>query len=215
MNSFYMRCIRTILGLDLGDRVSHRRVLPLSGQPPLEKIMRRNRLRWFGHVNRMKGEDGEASLTKKMMFSHLPDDKWPSNIGIRKRWEAKIIGDLAKFDIRNWRRETRDRDKWRALINRRVQSHPYSQDQCRQEKNRGSSEGTRIRATKSYGDPIPEHEWLLRVSEVSEVLHPQLVQEEQGQDCREVGKQVIGDIVGEDEDYHLNQMLYLEGASLM
>ena len=128
MNSFYMRCTRTILGLNLGDRVSNQRVLQLSGQPPLENIMRRNRLRWFGHVNRMEGEDGEASLTKKMMFSHLPDDKRPSNIGIRKRWEAKIMEDLVKFDIRNWRRETRDRDKWRALINRRVQSHPVQEN---------------------------------------------------------------------------------------
>ena len=124
LNSFYMRCIRTILGLNLGDRVSNQRVLHLSGQPPLENIMRRNRLRWFGHVNRMENEDWEASMAKKMMFSYLPDEKRPSNAGIRKRWEAKIMDDLAKFDIRNWRRETHDRDKWREIINRRVQSHP-------------------------------------------------------------------------------------------
>ena len=122
------RCIRTILGLDLGDRVSNQRVLQLSGQPPLENIMRRSRLSWCGHVNRMKGGDGDASRTKRMMFSYLPDDKRPSNIVIRKRWEAKIMEDLAKCDIRNWRSETRDRDKWRALINRRVQSHSVQEN---------------------------------------------------------------------------------------
>ena len=123
-----MRCIRTTLGLNLGDRVSNQRVLHLSDQPPLENIMRRNRLMWFGHVNRMENEYGEASLTKKMMFSYFPDERRPSNAGIRKRWEAKIMDDLAKFDIENWRRETRDRDKWREVINRRVQYHPVQEN---------------------------------------------------------------------------------------
>ncbi|CAF1586116.1 unnamed protein product [Rotaria magnacalcarata] len=62
---FYMKCIRTILGLNLGDHVSNSAVLNLSGQPSVENIMRRNRLRWFGHVNRMEKEIGKPSLTKK------------------------------------------------------------------------------------------------------------------------------------------------------
>ncbi|CAM4828709.1 unnamed protein product [Rotaria magnacalcarata] len=62
---FYMKCIRTILGLNLGDHVSNSAILNLSGQPSVENIMRRNRLRWFGHVNRMEKEIGKPSLTKK------------------------------------------------------------------------------------------------------------------------------------------------------
>ena len=124
LNSFYMRCLRTILGLNISDRVSNQRILQLSGQPPLENIMRRNRLRWFGHVNRMDNDKGEPSLVKKIMFSYFPNDKRPSNVGIRKRWEAKLMEDLVIFDIRNWRRDTLDRDKWRELINKHVWSRP-------------------------------------------------------------------------------------------
>ena len=109
VNSFYMRCLRTILGLNLGDRVSNQKILQLSGQPSIENIMRRNRLRWFGHVTRLENEDGETPLAKKMMFSFISDDKRPSNVGIRKRWESKIMDDMDRLGIRNWRRDTRDR----------------------------------------------------------------------------------------------------------
>ena len=64
------------------------------------------------------------SLTKKMMLSYLPDERRPSNVVIRKRWEAKVMDDLTESHVRNCRRETRDRDKWRELVIRHVQSHP-------------------------------------------------------------------------------------------
>ncbi|CAF4823444.1 unnamed protein product, partial [Rotaria sp. Silwood1] len=45
INSFYMKCLRTILGLNLNDRVSNLTILKLSGQPAIQDIMRKNRLR--------------------------------------------------------------------------------------------------------------------------------------------------------------------------
>jgi hypothetical protein len=90
--------------------------------------MRRNRLRWFGHVNRLENEDGETPLAKKMMFSFISDDKRPSNVGIRKRWESRIMDDMDRLDIRNWRRDTRDREKWRSLINRHVTNGPVQKN---------------------------------------------------------------------------------------
>lgn len=89
----------------------------MTEQPSLENIMRRNRLRWHDHANRMESDHAEPSLIKKMMFSHFAADKRPCNAGVRKRWEDKIMEDLAKSDIRNWRRDTKDRNKWRGLIN--------------------------------------------------------------------------------------------------
>ena len=47
--------------------------------------MRRNRLRWFGPINRMENNQGEASLSKKVMFSYFPNEKRPGNVGIRSR----------------------------------------------------------------------------------------------------------------------------------
>ncbi|CAF1617060.1 unnamed protein product, partial [Didymodactylos carnosus] len=40
-----MSCLRTILGLNLGDRVPNATMLQLSDQPGIEDLIRRNRLR--------------------------------------------------------------------------------------------------------------------------------------------------------------------------
>jgi hypothetical protein len=76
----------------------------------------------------MENKDAEASLVKKMMFSYFANNKRPGNVGIRKRWEAQIMDDLVKFDIRNWRRDTRDRVKWREFINRHVACRPVQRN---------------------------------------------------------------------------------------
>ena len=110
INTFYMKCLRILVRLNLGDRVPNQTILQLTGQPAVEDIMRRNRLRWFGPINRMENNQGEASLSKKVMFSYFPNEKRPGNVGIRKRWEVKITNDLEKCNVKNWRRETKDRD---------------------------------------------------------------------------------------------------------
>ncbi|CAF1345864.1 unnamed protein product [Didymodactylos carnosus] len=45
LNTLYMACLRTIIGVNLGDRMSNEKLLTFTGQPRLENIMRRNRLR--------------------------------------------------------------------------------------------------------------------------------------------------------------------------
>lgn len=125
LNTFYMACLRTIIGVNLGDRMANETILNLTGQPCLENIMRRNRLRWFGHVNRMENaDDAEPSSVKKTMFSFFPDSRRPRNGGVRKRWEDKIMDDIGKFHITNWRRDTLNKDRWRELINKDVHTRP-------------------------------------------------------------------------------------------
>ncbi|CAF2121924.1 unnamed protein product [Rotaria magnacalcarata] len=125
LNTFYMTCLRTIIGVNLGDKMANETILDLTGQPCLENIMRRNRLRWFGHVNRMENsDDAEPRSVKKTMFSYFPDSKRPRNGGVRKRWEDKIMDDIGKFHIKNWRRDILNKDQWRALINKDVHMRP-------------------------------------------------------------------------------------------
>lgn len=121
LNSFYMRCLRTIIGAKLEDRLSNMKILELTGQPQLDDTMRRNRLRWFGHVNRMIKDNNEPMLPKKLLFSYFPNTRRPQHHGIRKRYEDKIKSDLEQSNITNWRRDTMDRNKWRQIINRPVQ----------------------------------------------------------------------------------------------
>ena len=40
-----MKCIRTIVGVNLGDRISNETLLKITGQPPIENAIGRNRLR--------------------------------------------------------------------------------------------------------------------------------------------------------------------------
>ncbi|CAF3786656.1 unnamed protein product [Rotaria socialis] len=84
--SFYNRWLRTIIGVNLGDRMSNETLLDITGQPMIENIIRRNRLRWFGHVNKAASQDGCPSLTNKTMFGYFHGEKRPSNMG-SKRWE--------------------------------------------------------------------------------------------------------------------------------
>ena len=111
ITTFYNKCLRTIIGINLGNRMSNETLLGITGQPSISNIMRRNRLRWFGHVNRNANPDGSPSLIKKTMFSYFHDEKRPGNIGRSKQWEDKILKDINELQMQNWRRLTLDRKK--------------------------------------------------------------------------------------------------------
>jgi hypothetical protein len=64
-----MKCLRITIDVHLGNRMSNNKILEITGQPPIERILRRNRLRWFGHANRMMNSDNEPSVVKKITFS--------------------------------------------------------------------------------------------------------------------------------------------------
>ena len=66
--TFYNKCLRTIIGINSGNRMSNETLLDITGQPSISNIMRRNRLRWFGHVNPNANQDGSPSLIKKLCF---------------------------------------------------------------------------------------------------------------------------------------------------
>ncbi|CAF2069980.1 unnamed protein product [Rotaria magnacalcarata] len=118
--SFYNRCLRTIIGVNLSDRMSNETLLDITGQPSIENIIRRNRLQWFGHVNRAANQHGCSSLTKKTMFGYFHGEKRPSNMGRSKRWEYSVLKDIEELNIGNWSKMTLDRSRWHETINRNV-----------------------------------------------------------------------------------------------
>jgi hypothetical protein len=126
ISTFYNKCLRTIIGVNIADKMANDVLLNITGQPPIENIIRRNRLRWFGHVNRASNPDGSPSLIKKSMFSYFHNEKRPNNMGRFKRWEDKILKDIEDLQIYNWRRLTHDRTKWRELINKNVFTKPVA-----------------------------------------------------------------------------------------
>ena len=54
LNVFHMRCLRHILGITWQDKVTNNVVLEKAGIPSLYTLLKQRRMRWLGHVIRMK-----------------------------------------------------------------------------------------------------------------------------------------------------------------
>ncbi|CAF4580545.1 unnamed protein product [Rotaria sp. Silwood2] len=122
--TFYNRWLHTIIGVNFRDRMPNETLLDITGQPTIENIIRRNRLRWFGHVNRAENRDGHPTLTKKTMFAYFHNEKRPCNMGRSNRWEDKVLKDIEELNIDNWRKMTLDISRWREAINQDVHIKP-------------------------------------------------------------------------------------------
>ena len=54
LNVFHMRCLRRILGITWQDKVTNKVVLEKARIPGLYTLLKQWRMRWLGHVTRMK-----------------------------------------------------------------------------------------------------------------------------------------------------------------
>ncbi|CAF1560320.1 unnamed protein product, partial [Adineta ricciae] len=79
LNTFYLKCLSTIIGINLDDRMPNEQLLQLTGQPHLSNILSRNWLRWLAHANRMQTENNVPSMVKKAMFAYFPQTVKPRN----------------------------------------------------------------------------------------------------------------------------------------
>lgn len=84
----------------------------LYDSPDVVKIMKSKRLRWAGHVARMR--------EKRRLYSILvgrPDGKRPLGRP-RRRWEDNIRRDLREVGVRdeNWLDTAQDRIQWRTFV---------------------------------------------------------------------------------------------------
>ena len=74
LNVFNTKLLRTLLGRKR-DEISNKDLYKLTGTCPLEMVVRRNRLRWAGHVRRMNND----RLSKKILFGKVvggKQEKW-------------------------------------------------------------------------------------------------------------------------------------------
>ncbi|XP_047990756.1 uncharacterized protein LOC125229861 [Leguminivora glycinivorella] len=53
LNTFHMRCLRSILDITWKDRVTNESVLDIAQLPSITALLKQRRLRWLGHVQRM------------------------------------------------------------------------------------------------------------------------------------------------------------------
>jgi hypothetical protein len=75
-------------------------VFGLYREPDIISEVRKGRLRWLGHVERMPEE-----RTVKKMFKNIPEEK-KSFGNPRKRWLDDVESDLKKMGVRGWRKNS-------------------------------------------------------------------------------------------------------------
>jgi len=69
------------------------------------------KLKWLGHVERMRNER-EVTIYKWKPLASRPKGR-PKN-----RWEDDVRMDLQKMKIKNWKRSVLDRDSWWTFVER-------------------------------------------------------------------------------------------------
>ena len=73
-------------------------------------FIKKQRLNWLGHVESMN-EDNNV----KKIYRWKPIAKRP--IGRPKlRWEDDVSEDIKSLNVRNWKNETQDRERWKKVV---------------------------------------------------------------------------------------------------
>ena len=104
--------LRTIVGVRWDDFVRNTDIRERLCQPPVSLKLRRARLKWFGHVERMGDERQVRRITKAEMEGRRPVGR------PRTRWKDVIRRDLESsgLSVEEAASEARDRDRWKDIV---------------------------------------------------------------------------------------------------
>ena len=87
-------------------------ILRACGLPDITDVMKRNRLRYFGHVCRREEEDPLSAVRRHVAPGRVPPG------GSRKTWERTLEQDLEDWNMSN--ADVRDRTDWRSRLMMRL-----------------------------------------------------------------------------------------------
>jgi hypothetical protein len=96
-----------------GWRTLHEALLGLYSSPSIITVIKARRMRWAGHVARMRKVRGAYNILVGRPEGRRPLER------PRHRWEDNIKMDLREIGFRDvdWINWAQDRDRWRALVN--------------------------------------------------------------------------------------------------
>ena len=111
---FEMQCLRTILGVTLRDRLRNVDIRKRLGvNRTIIDIIRRRRLQWFGHLNRLPDTSYVKRIYKEDFTNKRPRGRPP------KRWSDHIRYDT-NLPLLTAERLAKDRIGWRQNVNSNV-----------------------------------------------------------------------------------------------
>lgn len=110
LNSFHLRCLRSILHIKWEDKIPNETVLEKANSLTIENLIRTRCLRWLGHVSRMD----ENRLPQQIAFPELKEGKRLQQKP-KKHWGDTVKDDLKylNIDIQSWRNLAENRNEWR------------------------------------------------------------------------------------------------------
>lgn len=112
LDAFEMRMLRSILGVRWDDFERNVDIRERLCQPPVAIKLRKARLQWFGHVERM----GEDRQVKRIMEAEMVGRRPVGRP--RTRWKGVLQRDLQNvgLTLEEAAAETQDRERWRTIV---------------------------------------------------------------------------------------------------
>ena len=85
-------------------------IYALVKNPTITETIRFNRLRWFGHVQRME----ENRIPKKVLYMNLETKRLRGRP--RNRWQDEVREDGRLIGGKGWKERVYNREKWKKLL---------------------------------------------------------------------------------------------------
>ena len=117
LDSFHMKCLRSILRVRWQDRVSNSEVLQRTKLSGIESMLIKGQLRWCGHLVRMS----DSRLPKSVFYSQLKEGKRMSG-GQFLRYRDVLKRHLTTCGIspEGWEELAQQKGNWRNSVNKAV-----------------------------------------------------------------------------------------------
>ena len=112
LDAFEMGMLRSIVGVRWDDFVRNVDIREMLSQPPVSLKLRKARMKWFGHLERMSDERQVKRISQAEMQGRRPAGR------PRTRWRDVLRRDLecSGLSLEEAAAEALDRDRWKRIV---------------------------------------------------------------------------------------------------
>lgn len=118
LNSFHLRCLRRILGINWEDKITNTSVLEQTNSHSMYLLITQRRLRWIGHVRRMK----DGRIPKDILYGELATGHRPvGRPALRYKDVLKRDLKTTGISLDTWEPLAENRRAWRTTVSDGIQ----------------------------------------------------------------------------------------------
>ena len=113
LERYHISSLQKILGITWRDKIPHRRILERTKCPSLEYLLKRNQLRWIGHVVRMP----DSRLPKQLLYGELSSGRRSAGGQLKRYKDAtKATMKACHIPANELEELVQDRSAWRSTV---------------------------------------------------------------------------------------------------